>query len=75
MARAKNSDHKKKNNGANVGYEAELWQRQYGSGRVQAPAERKTGGEMKPYRGIIRGNTVILEETPKGPKARRRSCW
>jgi type I restriction enzyme M protein len=26
MARAKNSDHKKKNNGANVGYEAELWQ-------------------------------------------------
>jgi type I restriction enzyme M protein len=26
MARAKNSDQKKKNNGANVGYEAELWQ-------------------------------------------------
>ena len=26
MARAKNSEQKKKNNGANVGYEAELWQ-------------------------------------------------
>jgi hypothetical protein len=26
MARASNSDQKKKNDGANVGYEAELWQ-------------------------------------------------
>ena len=26
MARAKNNNHKKTNNGANVGYEAELWQ-------------------------------------------------
>jgi hypothetical protein len=26
MARAKKSDQKKTNNGANVGYEAELWQ-------------------------------------------------
>ena len=29
---------------------------------------------MKPYRGVIRGNTVILEETLEGAEARRRSC-
>jgi hypothetical protein len=27
---------------------------------------RKTGGRMKSYRGVIRGNSVILEEVPEG---------
>jgi hypothetical protein len=29
-------------------------------------AAGKIGGRMKPYRGIVRGNTVVLEETPEG---------
>ena len=33
---------------------------------IRAEWDLKKGGGMKPYRGIVKGNTVILEETPDG---------